>query len=217
MPYQRISPNHLAWVQEIANKYPVQYEAARERPDGSRDKTFIKILAWELNKRDPRIGLNGKRGGEEISSDALAFINNSAPGGAEVIDVIVGDGHIPSWQDATIDGVLGRFIMPENPFGNSEPGGGGQPGGGATSPEYAVDLGSIIKPLVQEIASLRAEVAELKNRPSGSAQLPKEIAIAIKDSRGKFVSADRNVHNGALIADRDGMGPWEELTLIIRQ
>ncbi len=217
MAYQRISPNYLSWVQEIANKYPTQYEAARERPDGSRDKTFIKILAWELSRRDPRIGLNGKRGGDDISADALAFLNQSGPGGVEVIDVIVGDGHIPSWQDATIEGVLGKYISPTNPFGNSEPENPGNPSGPATSPEYAVDLGPVLQPLLREIAELRNEVAALREKVQsggGDTQLPSEIMVAIKDSRGKIVAADRN-YDGKLIANRDGIGPWERLTLLI--
>jgi hypothetical protein len=128
MAYQRISPNLEHLVRTIATSYPDLWEAARERADGSRDKAFIKRLAWELNQVDSNVGLNGKRGTDDISADALAYKNASAPGGAEVIDVIVGSTHTPSWQDATLppcphpkcdpavpNGVLGKFIMPLNP------------------------------------------------------------------------------------------------------
>ena len=128
MTYHRRSPDYTGLVARVASDFPVEWEAAKKRPDGSRDDRFIRRLAWEGHQRDPRIGLNGKRGGHEISTDALAFKNDSAPGGAEVIDVIVGSTHSPAWQDVTIapgmrpdlpDGVLGRFIQPTDPSGSS--------------------------------------------------------------------------------------------------
>lgn len=129
MSYQRISPDYAHVVRDVAARFPQLWEAARERPDGSRDHGFIKRLAWELHKIDPNIGLNGKRGSLVLSADALAYKNYSAPGGAEVIDVIVGADHSPTWQDVTIppslehpQGVAGRFIQPERPEGEPEQG-----------------------------------------------------------------------------------------------
>lgn len=116
MQYTPKSPDFTDHVVNLARDYPTQWEAARERPDGSRDNTFARILAYLLNRFvDPKVGLNGKRGGDELSADALAYRNITAPGGAEVRDFIIGATHTPAWQDATNTEipVLGRFIFPE--------------------------------------------------------------------------------------------------------
>src|SRR5687768_13404101 len=93
MGYERRSPNHIQLVADVARRFPAEWESARKRRDGTRDDRFIRRLAWEGRKVDPNIGLNGKRGGDEISRDALAYLNPTAPGGVEVIDVIVGASH----------------------------------------------------------------------------------------------------------------------------
>jgi len=220
MSYQRISPDRTAWVQEIATKYPAQWEAARKRADGSRDDAFVRILAYELNLRDPNIGLNGKRGSDVISTDALAYRNPSAPGGAEVIDVIVGATHSPSWQDATIpvgspivpEGVLGKFIQPVKPAGI---------GGGPIDPAnpiLSIDLGPALAPLQQQIAQLTREVAALKQQlaaipaqPVAPAQpaMPRTFKASMKTVHGKFVAF---TDKGKVEPDRDSVGPWETVT-----
>lgn len=121
MAYERRSPDYSAFVRRVAEQYPREWEAARKRPDGTRDPVFIRRVAWELHKTDANVGLNGKRGGEEISTDALAYRNPTAPGGAEVIDVIIGATHAPAWQDVTQEGVLGRYIQPTDPGGSVPP------------------------------------------------------------------------------------------------
>lgn len=126
MQYTPQSPDFTSHVIDLARDYPALWDAARERPDGSRDGRFAKVLAYCLNRHvDPRVGLNGKRGGDELSTDALAYQNFTAPGGAEVRDFIVGATHSAAWQDTTLppfpdprhdpnvpEGVLGRFIYP---------------------------------------------------------------------------------------------------------
>lgn len=122
--YERISPDYAHLVAAAALKYPDAWEATRERPDGSKDGTFVQLLAADLHAIDPKVGLNGKRGGDEPSTDALAYLNPSGPGGVEVIDVISG-GHQPQWVDVTIpppphpqsrpdqpNGIPGKFIAP---------------------------------------------------------------------------------------------------------
>jgi len=215
MSYQRISPDHTAWVKEIAARFPVEWEAAREREDGSRDDRFIRILAFELNQRDPNIGLNGKRGGDTISVDALAYKNATAPGGSEVIDVIVGSTHTPSWQDATLppgspaapDGVLGKFIQPDRPAGLNGP-----PPDPATPTSITTDLAPILAPIEQQIAQLTRDLAALKQQladAQSNAALPRRFKASMKSVHGKFVAL---TPEGKAEATRDSVGGWETIT-----
>jgi hypothetical protein len=218
MSYQRISPDRTAWVQEIATKYPAQWEGARKRADGSRDETFVRILAYELNLRDPNIGLNGKRGTDVISTDALAYKNASAPGGAEVIDVIIGSSHSPAWQDVTIPvgspaapgGVLGKFIQPVRPeaLGTSTP--------NPTKPmSITIDLTPSLAPLQEQIAQLTRDVAALKQQlanasaPAPAPGMPRSFKASMKTAHGKFVAF---TDKGKVEPDRDSVGPWETVT-----
>src|SRR5687767_8766740 len=139
MAYERRSPDHTGLVADVARRFPAEWEAARKNAEGIRDDKFIRRLAWEGSKVDPNIGLNGKRGGDEISHDALAYLNPTAPGGVEVIDVIVGSSHSPAWQDVTVppsaahpSGVPGRFIAPTDP-GGPPIDNGGDTGGGTSA------------------------------------------------------------------------------------
>jgi hypothetical protein len=200
MTYSRQSPDYTGLVARVASDFPVEWEAARKRPDGSRDHAFIRRLAWEGHKRDPRIGLNGKRGGDEISGDALAYKNDSAPGGAEVIDVIVGSNHSPAWQDVTIapgmrpdlpDGVLGKFIQPTDPGGSVA---GSAPGTGG------------------ELDALRAEVAALRTQLQGAVKIGDKIALRAQ-SNGRLLCADLNERDH-VIANRDDLGSWETFVVV---
>ena len=221
MSYQRISPDRTAWVQEMAAKYPAAWQAARERPDGSRDDTFVRLLAFELNQRDPNIGLNGKRGSDVVSTDAIAYKNPSGPGGVEVIDIIVGSTHTPSWQDATVppgtpgipEGVPGKFIQPIRPAGlngpNPDP---------TSATSISIDLGPALAPLQQQIAQLTREVAALKQQLAAiptqpvapqPAAMPRIFKASMKTVHGKFVAF---TDKGKVEPDRDSVGPWETVT-----
>lgn len=94
-------PYRIAVVQSIADADPVRFRCAHTSAACTRD--FIRALACELYKTDPRFGLNGKRGSPtDISYDALNFKgegtdtdpdNPENPSGrATVIDVIGGAG-----------------------------------------------------------------------------------------------------------------------------
>lgn len=134
--YQRISPDYSAHVAKCAEMFPAAWDRANKEKHGSRTDEFIRLCASYIHdKVDPKVGNNGKRGGDELSADALAYLNASAPGGAEVIDVIVGAGHKPTWSDATIppmphpqgradvpEGVLGKFIAPAPFVDGGDPG-----------------------------------------------------------------------------------------------
>ncbi len=217
MSYQRISPDRTSWVQEIATKYPAQWEGARKRADGSRDETLVRILAYELNLRDPNIGLNGKRGSDVISTDALAYKNASAPGGAEVIDFIIGSTHSPAWQDVTLppgspglpDGVPGKFIQPVKPAGI----GGNSTPNPATPTSITIDLAPSLAPLQQQIAELTRDLAAIKqqlaNPPAPAASMPRRFKASMKSDSGKFVAL---TPDGKVEANRDSVGGWETIT-----
>ncbi len=109
--YQRQSPHYAHLVAAAARERPDLWEAARKRPDGSRDDSFTRYLIPRLHVIDPKIGFNGKRGTDEKSIDALAYQNPTAANGAEVIDFITGS-HEPAWADVTSHGV-GKWIAPD--------------------------------------------------------------------------------------------------------
>jgi hypothetical protein len=94
-------PYRISTVQSVADADPVRFKCAHTPQACGRD--FIKALACELYKTDPRFGLNGKLGSlTDISYDALNFKgegtdtdpdNPDNPSGkATVIDVIGGAG-----------------------------------------------------------------------------------------------------------------------------
>lgn len=94
-------PHRIAVVQAVADADPVRFRCAHTSAACGHD--FIKALACELHKSDPRFGLNGKRGSlTDISYDALNFKGEGADtdpgnpenpsGKASVIDVIGGAG-----------------------------------------------------------------------------------------------------------------------------
>ena len=208
MSYQRCSPDYSNLVAEVARRFPAEWEGARERPDGRRDDAFIRRLAWELHKRDANVGLNGKRGSDVISSDALAYMNPTGPGGVEVIDVIVGATHSPTWQDVTVppnpaqpDGVLGKFILPVNPGDPQGDTDTGQPHGGSSATfTVTADLSALLAPLRAELQALRAlvdkqqqDLAELKTRLQNPA-VPQPVLsrVALKTAHGTYLTAERD-------------------------
>ena len=94
-------PYRITTVQAVADADPVRFRCAHTSAACGHD--FIKALACELHKTDPRFGLNGKRGSvTDISYDALNFKgegtdldpdNPDNPSGkSTVIDTIGGAG-----------------------------------------------------------------------------------------------------------------------------
>lgn len=98
-------PNFHQQVTELANKYPREF---REAHTGRADtELWIKIVAYELHKLEPRFGLNGKRGTDVLSQDAINYKGigighdptNNQP--VTVIDIIGGAGGNdprPAWM-----------------------------------------------------------------------------------------------------------------------
>ena len=209
MSYQRRSPDYSNVVADVARRFPSEWERAREGPDGHRDDAFIRRLAWELHKIDANVGLNGKRGSDVVSSDALSYVNPSGPGGVEVIDVIVGATHSPTWQDVTMppsashpDGVPGKFIPPMDPgeatgISTGAPAGGSSP---AATLTITADLSAVIAPIRAEIAALRAivdrqqqELTELRTRlQTPVATAPVLSKVALKTAHGTYLTAERD-------------------------
>lgn len=98
-------PNFQQQVTELANKYPREFREAHT--GGPNTELFIKIVAYELHKLEPRIGLNGKRGTDTLSQDAINYKGvgigydptNNQP--VTVIDIIGGAGGPdprPAWM-----------------------------------------------------------------------------------------------------------------------
>lgn len=119
-------PNMYGVVVETANKYAQEFREAHA--GGPRAELWIKLVAYELHKLEPRWGLNGKRGTDVLSQDAINFkgegigfdpSRNDAP--ITVIDIIGGAGGPdpkPTWQvlndpnEATHRGP-GKWIQPQ--------------------------------------------------------------------------------------------------------
>lgn len=204
MAYERQSPDYTQLVANIAAKYPKEWDLANKEKHGDRTDDFIKIFAYEANKVDFRIGLNGKRGNPfDLSKDAVAYKNNTVPdrlGACEVIDIMVGNGHKPAWQDVTIistpenpDGVAGVWIQPENPNGAGNGDSGSTPGTG----------------------DIQSQIDYLKSQLANVIRVGDKLTLKTQEwngQPGKFVTGDRD-NGGRLIANRDGAGTWEKLTV----
>jgi hypothetical protein len=92
-------PNYAAELRAIADANPVAFRNAhgdyenQGRPGFLTEEQaneFIRIAAYELNRIDSRIGLNGKRATSTLSQDALCFRHDD--GRESVIDCINGAG-----------------------------------------------------------------------------------------------------------------------------
>ena len=101
-------PNYLGVVRDLAAQYPDEWRAAHA--NGPQTEAFIRRLAWVLHQRDPRVGLNGKRGNpSDISDDVICYDGVSERGDVDptrgnapvtVIDVIASAGSpnaSPAW------------------------------------------------------------------------------------------------------------------------
>lgn len=90
--------NYLADVERVAAENPEAWTNCHTGNAHTED--FIRILAAELHAKDPRVGLNGKRGNpNDISDDALNVLDpDDGPGTTPegdhcwVVDVVIGAG-----------------------------------------------------------------------------------------------------------------------------
>lgn len=116
-------PNMLDVVEQTKEDFPDAWKRAHTGGVGTED--FIRICAARCHERDPRFGMNGKRGDpQDISDDALNFAGEGADidpthGNAPVtvIDVIGGAGGPnpqPQWSIVTNPSapVLAAWVRP---------------------------------------------------------------------------------------------------------
>lgn len=206
MAYERQSPDYTELVKKIAAKYPKEWDLADKDKHGSRTDDFIRIFAYEAFKVDMRIGLNGKRGNpNDISKDAVAYQNDTVPfelGGCEVIDIIVGNPHGPAWQDVTLPNVAGAWIQPTKPGGVVD-------NPGTNGPIDNVGNGN------EENKNLQSQINELKRMLEKTIKVGDKVNFKTQDwgdYKGRFVCSEKD-NNGRLIANRDDVGTWEELTI----
>lgn len=176
-------PNMYNTVVEVANKYPQEFREAHT--GGPRTELWIKLLAWELHKLDPRWGLNGKRGTEVLSQDAINFkgegvgfdpSRNDAP--ITVVDVIGAAGGPdprPSWQvlnDPTVHRGPGRWIQPE-PVPGYHDVGGGKP---VPVPPVPSDTN-----LINAVQAVESQIKALLVAQERQAKVLEQLSAQIKD------------------------------------
>lgn len=71
-------PNYLRDVEAAKAKYADAWAHAHVAGDPRRHD-FIKLLAYDLHQKDPKVGLNGKRGNpNDLSMDALNYLCDAA-------------------------------------------------------------------------------------------------------------------------------------------
>lgn len=196
MSYQPQAPDITPLLRDLTAQYPTEWAEAYEYEGHPRTDRFVRIAAKAAHARDPRFGLNGKRGTDTLSLDALAFKNSTVPaenGGVEIRDFIYDNGspsdnprHEITWNDVTLPNVAGKWIDP----GGSEPPPPPPPPNGddLTLAELSTAVALIqgrlddqqdqinsisrdvfaLNGLRQDIDELRAQIKELQNKPSGS-------------------------------------------------
>lgn len=156
-------PNYLSVVEDVKRRYPAEWAAAHT--GGPQTEAFIRRLAWELHQRDPRIGLNGKRGNpSDISDDALCYDGVSVLGDVDptrgnapvtVIDVIAAAGSpnaSPAWfaVGPATPQPHAAWVQP-TPVGGEVP----EPGPTPPTPQPApCDL----RPVLDKLAGLEAAI-----------------------------------------------------------
>lgn len=98
-------PNYKSEVEAAKAKYPEAWGHAHVEGDPRRLE-FIKLLASDLNKKDPKVGLNGKRGNpNDLSADALNYLCDAADSAGRtpeglpcaVVDCIFAAGAVPPY------------------------------------------------------------------------------------------------------------------------
>ena len=99
-------PNYQSDVEQCARDYPLEFQVCH-RVGHPQRYDFIKILAKRLHAKDKNVALNGKRGGTEISMDALNILCDAAdsegrtPDGQPcvVVDVVSSAGALPPYTN----------------------------------------------------------------------------------------------------------------------
>ena len=122
--WQVLQSQVLAVADQVRRQFPSAWQKCLAPHD---DGEYIRRVAFAAQAVSKDIGLNGKRGGSELSKDVLCFPNPSGcpdagrtyPG-LELVDIIVnherGDADL-TWNDVTVatinGGASGKWIKPE--------------------------------------------------------------------------------------------------------
>jgi hypothetical protein len=117
-------PNYEADVQRIATENPEAFKNCHTGNAHTED--FIRIVAFELNAKDPNVGLNGKRGvPTDISDDAINILDEDGPGTTLegdhcwVVDVVASAGAANAsvtWNPIPdAEGSTGAWVLPGIP------------------------------------------------------------------------------------------------------
>jgi hypothetical protein len=131
----RDAPNPGVHVEKIRAAFMDEWVAMndhRELPDfNTRVASYLHHGYAPLGiPGDPRWGLNGKRGGDEVSPDVLNYANSDAPFGTETYDYVISHGAgaaaTVGWIDVTDpNGAGAKWIQPPHPsalVGSVDPG-----------------------------------------------------------------------------------------------
>lgn len=167
-------PNEQGALEQVAVQYPQQFACAHTGAGCSWD--WIKLAACTLHAREPRWGLNGKRGNpNDLSMDVVAWrgagtaVDVVNGGAMEIIDVIGGAGgpnpRIVWGVGPGGPGDRGAWVDP-TPFCGTGVGGGnsgGNTGGGTGGGGASVNL----QPLVDKLNELIAHQAALTGTVNG--------------------------------------------------
>lgn len=114
-------PNRQSVVEQLKAAHPDEWDAMNRLGD----TRLIKRIAWALHQQDANFGLNGKRGGDLLSEDCVAYLNDTVNPGTGVLscetaDIVVAHGSPdarPGWQNITQPvsegGAGAKWIRPE--------------------------------------------------------------------------------------------------------
>jgi hypothetical protein len=110
-------------LEDVRRQYPKAWELCHKdyghqdepgRTTREQAELFIRIVAWECHRRDAKMGLLGKRGGDIISQDALVYRTDEVRRhGADVVAGAGGDNPSIVWnryQEGT--DATGKWIQP---------------------------------------------------------------------------------------------------------
>jgi hypothetical protein len=160
-----VIPDYKKDVEAAKARYPEAWSHAHVTDDPKR-WDFIKLLAFDLNKKDPKVGLNGKRGNpNDLSMDALNYLCDNADS----------DGRTPEGLPCAVVDCIASAGIPSaspiwNPFITLVEGSGAWVKPGAVTPptptypgyeELGGDAGGIAVTKLMEADYKRAEKAGL--------------------------------------------------------
>jgi hypothetical protein len=183
---------------------------------------FLWRVVWALHQEDPRWGFLSKSAGENgtdipgvgrVAIDAIGY-----EGEHNSVDIVgsAGDGIDPEsgetlgsigWGEDPHRRVSNKWTKPvPYPDWPSEP---GEPDQTDEYDKLGLTIGDVLRQLNTEIAGLRADVEQLKAKPTGgSVKLPKRIAL--KSDHGTYLTAE---HDGRVTVREEHPAGWQTFEL----